>query len=44
MYFLTILLIYFWLCWVFTAAKAFLYLRRGGLLILVTSAVVEHGL
>ena len=33
----------FRLCWVFTAAQAFLYLGRGGLLILGTSVVVEHG-
>ena len=45
-----ILFIYFWLCWLFTAAQAFLWLQRvgsllpfvmRGLLIAVTS-LVEH--
>ena len=44
--------IYFWLCWVFVAARAFsrcgqwgrLFVAVRGLLIAVASLVVEHGL
>ena len=43
------LLSYFWLCWVFVAARgpslvALLFTGVCGLLIVVTSLVVEHGL
>ena len=45
------LMICFWLCWIFTAASAFLAVESGcyfltvvlGLLLAVTSLVVEHG-
>ena len=53
LFFFQVLFIYFWLCWVFAAAKAFsLGVASGGyclvmvyrLLTVVAFAVVEHGL
>ena len=49
--FFSCLMICFWLCWIFTAASAFLAVESGcyfltvvlGLLLAVTSLVVEHG-
>ena len=38
------LFIYFWLCWVFVAACGLSLVVVRGLLIEVTSLVVEHGL
>ena len=50
-FFLISLFIYFWLCWVFGAVKAFIYLWRLGLLStavfrlpVVALLVVEHKL
>ena len=46
--FLMVVFIYFWLYWVFVAARAFLRLANRGyssrLFIVVTSLVLEHGL
>ena len=53
MLFYFILFIYFWLCWVFVAARklslaaaseGLLFIVVRGLLIAVASLVVEHGL
>ena len=53
MIFLIYLFIYFWLCWVFVAAHGLfsscsewglLFLAVRGLLVVVASLVVEHGL
>ena len=40
----TISFIYFWLCWVFVAARGLSLVAVGGLLIAVASLVAEHGL
>ena len=43
-FFLIYLFIYFWLCWVFVAVLGLSLVAVSGLLIAVTSLVVEHGL
>ena len=39
-----ILFIYFWLCWVFIAARGLSLVAASGLLTAVASLAVEHGL
>ena len=35
---------YFWLCWVFVAARGLSLVAARGLLVVVSSPVAEHGL